>query len=64
MPDMTPTVRFINRERLAQTNNRSWLVNTARGAVLDEAALLESLTSGRIAGSAHGCGEPGCDEDA
>ena len=52
MPASPENVRFINRERLAQMDTRSWLVNTARGAVVDEAALFESLTSGRIAGAA------------
>ena len=52
MPARPENIRFINRERLAQMGNRSWLVNTARGAVVDEAALFESLASGRIAGAA------------
>jgi phosphoglycerate dehydrogenase-like enzyme len=52
MPARPDTVRFINSERLAQMNPRAWLVNTARGAVVDEAALFESLAAGRIAGAA------------
>lgn len=52
MPAKQENIGFINRERLAQMDTRSWLVNTARGAVVDEAALFESLTSGRIAGAA------------
>jgi len=52
MPATPENIGFINRERLAQMDTRSWLVNTARGAVVDEAALFESLTSGRIAGAA------------
>lgn len=52
MPAKPENIGFINRERLAHMDKRSWLVNTARGAVVDEAALFESLTSGRIAGAA------------
>ena len=52
MPAKPENIGFINRERLAQMDNRAWLVNTARGAVVDEGALFESLTSGRIAGAA------------
>ena len=52
MPARPENAGFINRERLAQMDSRSWLVNTARGAVVDEAALFESLASGRIAGAA------------
>jgi lactate dehydrogenase-like 2-hydroxyacid dehydrogenase len=52
MPAKPENAGFINRERLAQMENRAWLVNTARGAVVDEAALFESLTSGGIAGAA------------
>ena len=52
MPARPDTQRFINRERLAQMNSQAWLINTARGAVVDEAALFESLAAGRIAGAA------------
>ena len=43
---------FLNRERLGALDNRAWLVNTARGAVVDEAALFDALTNGRLAGAA------------
>jgi phosphoglycerate dehydrogenase-like enzyme len=52
MPARPDTQRFINRDRLARMNPRAWLINTARGAVVDEAALFESLAAGRIAGAA------------
>jgi lactate dehydrogenase-like 2-hydroxyacid dehydrogenase len=52
MPARPDTVRFVNRERLAHLSDRAWLINTARGAVVDEAALFESLAAGRIAGAA------------
>jgi lactate dehydrogenase-like 2-hydroxyacid dehydrogenase len=52
MPAKPENTEFINRERLAHLEKQSWLVNTARGAVVDEAALFESLTSARIAGAA------------
>lgn len=52
MPARPDTQRFINRERLAQMNSGSWLINTARGAVVDEAALFDALSAGRLAGAA------------
>ena len=45
-------VRFINRERLAMIPGRAWLVNTARGAVVDEPALYDVLSNGGLAGAA------------
>ena len=49
----TPENRgFIDRERLAMIPERAWLVNTARGAVVDEAALYDALAGGRLAGAA------------
>jgi len=52
MPARPDTIAFINRERLALLSDRAWLINTARGAVVDEPALFESLAARRIAGAA------------
>ncbi len=43
-----PTFHMIDTERLAQMNDSSLLVNTARGDVLDGAALLSQLSGGRL----------------
>ena len=43
---------FIDAGRLAMMPARSWLVNTARGAVVDEIALYDALQARRIAGAA------------
>ena len=48
----TPETRHpMNRERLAQMRSDAYLINTARGDVVDEAALVEALTSRRLAGA-------------
>ena len=39
---------LISRERLALLQDGATLVNTARGAIVDEDALVEELVSGRI----------------
>ena len=43
---------FVNRDRLAHLGERTWLMNTARGSVVDEGALFDALTARRLAGAA------------
>jgi len=48
----TPETRHLmNRERLRRMRPTALLINTARGDVVDEAALVEALSSGTIAGA-------------
>jgi phosphoglycerate dehydrogenase-like enzyme len=42
----------IGRDELARMKTTAWLVNTSRGPLIEEAALLEALAAGRIAGAA------------
>jgi lactate dehydrogenase-like 2-hydroxyacid dehydrogenase len=52
LPDNSGTQRFVNATRLAWLKPGALLINTARGAVLDEAALFDALAGGRMAGAA------------
>jgi D-3-phosphoglycerate dehydrogenase / 2-oxoglutarate reductase len=45
------THHLINAERLARMKPTSFIVNTARGGIIDEAALAEALRDGTIAGA-------------
>jgi phosphoglycerate dehydrogenase-like enzyme len=45
-------VHWIDRGRLAHLDERAWLINTARGSLVDEAALFEALVERRLAGAA------------
>ena len=48
----TPETRHLmNREHLARMRRSAYLINTARGDVVDEAALVEALSDGTIAGA-------------
>jgi D-3-phosphoglycerate dehydrogenase / 2-oxoglutarate reductase len=52
VPLTAETRGLINAERLRQMKPTALLINTARGAVIDEAALLTALREGWIAGAA------------
>lgn len=45
------TENLINRETLAKMKDGVFLINTSRGALIDEEALAEALRSGKVAGA-------------
>jgi glyoxylate reductase len=52
VPLMPQTTHLINFERLAKMKPTAYLINTARGPVIDEAALVKALLEEKIAGAA------------
>ena len=48
---LTPeTTHLINAEKLSKMKQGSYLINTARGPILDESAVAQALRSGKLAG--------------
>lgn len=46
------THHLLNQQRLARLKDGAFIINTGRGALLDTAALIPALTSGRLGGAA------------
>ncbi len=51
LPAMPSTHKIINAEKLALMKPTAYLINTARGKLLDEDAAYEAVKSGQIAGA-------------
>ncbi len=52
IPASSANTGFMDRARLALCRPEAWLINTARGAVVDELALFDALTQEQLAGAA------------
>jgi phosphoglycerate dehydrogenase-like enzyme len=52
IPGRAENRHYINRDRLDRMAAHAWLINVARGSVVDERALYDCLAAGRIAGAA------------
>ena len=50
LPSNQYTRHIVNAERLKLFNPAALLINTARGAVVDETALYDALSEGKLAG--------------
>jgi phosphoglycerate dehydrogenase-like enzyme len=46
------TNKIINSEMISKFKRGSWLINTSRGELIDNSAMIESLNSGKLAGAA------------
>ena len=51
VPHVAATTHLVSRELLNRMKQGAYLINTARGAVVDQAALAEVLMDGRLAGA-------------
>ena len=50
-PKTPETIGMFNAARLKRMKPSAYLINTARGGIIDEAALYDALTSGKLAGA-------------
>lgn len=50
MPSLPETYHFMNREAFDTMKDGAYFVNTARGAIVDEKALFEAATTGKLRG--------------
>jgi D-3-phosphoglycerate dehydrogenase len=57
-PYLPETHQLVSRERLRLMKPSAFLINTARGAIVDQAALAEALCAGRLAGAGLDVFEP------
>lgn len=51
-PHTAETHEMVDARRIAAMKPTAYLINTARGEIVDEAALIDALSAGRIAGAA------------
>ncbi len=51
IPNLPQTRGYLNHLRIEQMAKKAWLINTARGAVVEEDALYDALAERRIAGA-------------
>ena len=58
IPSIASTRALINKEALVALGPKGYLINTSRGAVVDEAALIDALQNGIIAGAGLDVYEP------
>lgn len=52
VPKTAETANLINEQKLGMMKTGSYLINCARGGIVDEKAVLAALTSGKLAGAA------------
>ena len=52
IPGTPETLNMVDKDFLAGMKDKSWLVNTSRGDLIDENALVDALKSGKLRGAA------------